>query len=189
MASPSTVQVGNRERLRRELAVAGIAGPLAGLIGGVLARLAMRGFAMAVDAEVGFSFGGTLGILFAGAVLGVVVGLVHAVVRRAVPGPWFVPGLALGLAATLGLVVPSIGGPGNEGSENGAAARVLFGAVAIGGGLATAWVAARTRRRFEAGGWTEDGWPAVGLLISAGMLLILATVLATSLVGAVVRAL
>ncbi len=149
----------------------------------------MRGFAMAIDRPGEFSIGGTLGIVVFGGMLGAVAGLACVLLRRAVPGPWPVPGLILGLAATIFLVVPSLGGPGQEGSEDPLATRGLFTVVAVGGSLLQAWTADRVRRRFAAGSWTEDGWPAVGLLVSAGVLLVLATLVVSNLAGAVVRAL
>ena len=98
-------------------------------------------------------------------------------------------GLLVGVAATVLLVVPNLGGPGQEGSEDPLAARGLFAGVAIGGSLLQAWTAHRIRRRFESGGWTEDGWPVVGSLVSIATLLILATVAVTNLAGAIARAL
>jgi hypothetical protein len=177
-----------RERIRRDLAVAGIAGPLAGIGGAILARIAMRAFALAIDRPVEFTPAGTIGIVVFGVMLGALAGLLFAAVRR-VPGPWPVAGVLVGIAASVLLVVPILGGPGQEGSEDPLAARGLFAAVAIGGSLLQAWTGSRIRRRFESGGWTEDGWPAVGFLVSVGTLLILATVAVTNLAGAVAGAL
>jgi hypothetical protein len=185
MASPSVVGVEAREQLRRELAVAGIAGPLAGIGGAILARVAMRAFALAVDRPVEFTVGGTLGIVVTGMVLGAVAGLVFAAVHRVIRGPWPVAGALVGIAVTVILVVPSLGGPGQEGSEDPLAARGLFAVVAIGGSLLQAKTATGIRRRFESGGWTVDGWPAVGALISVLVLLLLAASMASGLVGAV----
>ncbi len=123
-----------------------------------------------------------------GAVLGIVVALVHAAVRRVLPGPWFVPGLAIGIAPVILMAVLARGSVIEAGVDVGALVALAAG-VLIPGGLATSWVVARTRRRFEAGGWTEDGWPAVGFLISLGMLLILATVVVANLGGVVAAAL
>ena len=174
-----------RERLRRDLAVAGIAGPLAGIGGAIIARVAMRVFALAINRPVEFTPAGTIGIVVFGVVLGALAGLLFAAVRRVIPSPWPVAGSLVGIAASVLLVAPNLGGPGQEGSEDPLAARGLFAAVAIGGSLFQAWTASRIRRRFESGGWTEDGWPAVGFLVSVGTLLILATVAVTNLAGAV----
>ena len=60
-----------------------VTGAAAGaLIGGIGARLAMRGVALLGEGAPSFSIGGTLGILLMGAVLGAIGGLGFALVRR-----------------------------------------------------------------------------------------------------------
>lgn len=84
------------------LKVALPAGFMAGAITGVLARLAMRAFAMATDEKPTFSIGGTIGVIF---VFAVILGIPLAVIYlRFWPASGALPGLAFGLLLLLVLV-------------------------------------------------------------------------------------
>ncbi len=115
MATASAVQKapGVKEftaRFARGMAVGMLPGALAGLIaGGVGSRLAMRVMAATSSAAVQgtetefgatvgeISFGGTLFLLIAGAILGAAGGLIFMVVRRLLPWTGWAGGLAFGL--------------------------------------------------------------------------------------------
>ena len=178
-----TSSTGLLERLRRGLAVAGIAGLGAGLVGGGLARVAMRIFAVEIGAHGAFTIGGTLGILVFGLLIGIVAANVYIAIRAVVPGPWPVPAIVLGAAAAA-LVIATLGGPGNEGQERPELARALFAGVGLVGSFATAWIVGAVRARFAAAGWQTAGAPAVGLLLSVATLLILGFALASGIAQA-----
>src|SRR5688500_16713226 len=54
---------------------------------GIGSRIAMRFFALATSAASGFSLGGTMTVVFLGAVSGIGGGLIAALIHRFVPGP------------------------------------------------------------------------------------------------------
>jgi hypothetical protein len=64
---------------------------------GISARLAMRIVALVIDLPPGFTPRGTLNIVQVGTIIGVAPGLLYAVVRRWLPGPPIVQGLAFGV--------------------------------------------------------------------------------------------
>jgi hypothetical protein len=95
----------------RPVAVGVVSGTLAGLIAGVGARLAMRIVAIAIGEIPGFTPGGTLLIMAIGTTLGVVPGIVYALVRRWLPGPRMVRGFTFGTLLFVGFeVYPLIAG-------------------------------------------------------------------------------
>lgn len=63
-----------------------LAGAAAGVLWGIGARGAMRAVALAAGDRTEFTVGGTAMILVAGAILGAVLGLIFAAVRRWLPG-------------------------------------------------------------------------------------------------------
>lgn len=82
----------------------GVAG---GVVAGLVSRFSMRGVALAAGMQPGFSFGGTLGILVIGAVLGIPFALLFAGARRFIPLPERWKGLAYGaILGLLFIVVP-----------------------------------------------------------------------------------
>jgi hypothetical protein len=168
------------------MAVAGIAGVLGGAALGAGSRVVMRVFAILVGQPTEFTVGGSLGLVVFGAIFGLAGGLVYVVVRRFVPGPWPVPGLAFGLAL-VGLVLATMGGAGSEGSADPGLATRLFAGLALAYGVFTAWLAQLVERRLAAAGWTHDGWPAVGELVSLGGVLLIALGV-IGLVGELVQA-
>jgi hypothetical protein len=64
---------------------------------GVGGRLAMRAFALATARPPGFSLGGTLGVIFAGAIAGLLGSVIYLVVRRLLPSRLGGRGLAFSL--------------------------------------------------------------------------------------------
>src|SRR5262245_7295399 len=153
------------EWLRRGLAVGGIAGLGTGLVGGVLARVAMRAFADSIGQHATFTLGVTFTILVSGLLLGVAVANIYVAVRAITPGPSLVPALILGAIGAI-IVLATLGGPGAEGHERPELARALFAGVVVLGAASTAAFVRVFRRRFEAAGWPSDGAPAVGTLLS-----------------------
>jgi hypothetical protein len=89
---------------------------LIGLLSGVAflgigGRIGMRALALAVDRPTNFGLGATVGVIFIGAVLGLVGGLVFALVARGLPGTPAVKGLVFGtlfLAALIPLQPPAV---------------------------------------------------------------------------------
>lgn len=175
-----------RERVLRAMAVAGIAGVLGGAVLGAGSRVVMRVFAILVGQPTEFTVGGSLGLVVFGAIFGLAGGLAYIVVRRIIPGPWIVPGLAFGLAL-VGLVLATMGGAGSEGSADPGLATRLFAGLALAYAVFTAWLTHLVERRLPPAGWTDGSWPAVGALLSLGGVLILALG-AIGLVGELVRA-
>ena len=78
-----------------------ISGGLAGLVGGVLARVAMRVVAVGGGMTPSFSIGGTMGILFISAILGAGPGLLYAVTLPIWQAPPRQKGLVIGAALAL----------------------------------------------------------------------------------------
>ena len=81
-------------------------GPLLGIaigvpILGIGGRVAMRAIAHATNVTPGFSFGGTMTVVFLGAVSGAVGGFIYAVLARVLPNRRVVRGLAFGLVLVL----------------------------------------------------------------------------------------
>ena len=151
MATASVVQKspGMKEftaRFARAMAVGMLPGALAGLIaGGVGSRLAMRVMAatstaavQGTETEFGaivgeISFGGTLFLLIAGAILGAVGGLSFMAIRRLLPWTGWARGLAFGLLL-LGVFGRLIIDPNNfdfDVLDPAALAVVLFAAIFI----------------------------------------------------------
>jgi hypothetical protein len=80
--------------------------PLLGIALGVLilgigGRIAMRVIAHATNAPPGFSFGGTMTVVFMGAVSGLAGGLIYAVLARALPHRVATRAVIFGLILTL----------------------------------------------------------------------------------------
>jgi hypothetical protein len=82
--------------------VGALAGITAGVLTGASARIAMRMVADGVVDAVGrtpeFTVGGTLAIVFAGALVGAPLGVLYTVLARRLPGPAPVRGMLFGLA-------------------------------------------------------------------------------------------
>lgn len=106
------------------------AGVTAGVLWGIGARIAMRAVALADGGPTEFTIGGTLLILFVGALFGIPLGLLFAAVRRWLPGSGRQKGLAFGGGLLALLVVPfALLGAGDIGGD------VLDAPVLIGTGL------------------------------------------------------
>lgn len=85
------------------LRVAIPAGLLSGALTGVVARVAMRIFAVATGEQPGFSIGGTLAVIFVFAViLGIPLSLIYV---RFWPTSGVLPGIAYGAVLLLALIV------------------------------------------------------------------------------------
>jgi hypothetical protein len=81
----------------QRIGVGVLSGTLAGLVVGISARLAMRIVAVVIGLPPEFSPRGTLNIVQVGILIGVAPGVLHAVVRRWLPGPPILRGLTFGV--------------------------------------------------------------------------------------------
>jgi hypothetical protein len=95
----TTLQEIGMESLENVLKVAVPAGLLAGAFTGVVARVAMRAFAVATGEQPAFSLGGTLAVVF---IFAVILGIPLAVIYVRFLGS--IPGVAYGLLLLLVLV-------------------------------------------------------------------------------------
>jgi hypothetical protein len=111
----------------KEASWAMLAGVVAGLVWGVGARLAMRIVAIAEGDATEFSIGGTILILLTGAILGLPLGLIFAIVRRWLPGSGIGKGLSFGLILALLLLVPFAALGASDLGSGPTAAPVLIG--------------------------------------------------------------
>jgi hypothetical protein len=110
----STQQPGTRALLLRAARAAGIgslAGALAGVVWGVLARGAMRIIALAMYHYPSFSLEGTLMIVVLGVITGSIVGVIYAGLRWMLPWRRAWKGLTLCIALLLTLGALLYGGP------------------------------------------------------------------------------
>lgn len=102
MSVMSRVRQGGGVDLNRVAAGMAAGAFIGGVVGGLGARISMRFVAILSGAQPGFSLGGTLMIVFIGAILGLIFGLVYSGIRRYLPGSGALNGLVFG--ATLFLV-------------------------------------------------------------------------------------
>jgi hypothetical protein len=134
-------------RLARDAAIGAMGGTIAGILAGFGARVAMRIFAVETRSSVSMSFGGTLTILFFGVILGLGVGMIYGLTRRAVPGPTVLKGLLFGGILTLALVVPALLSQPGEAAPDVNLGLALFAPLAVAFGVATALAVAVLDRR------------------------------------------
>jgi len=131
----------------RGLALGGLAGLAIGPLAGAGARIVMRVFAVAVDRPIEFTFGGTVGLIVFGVILGPAAAIGYVAVRRFLPGPWPLRGLAYGvlLAGLVGLAFSSA--PAGEALPDPALGTTLFASLAVVVGFvsasATSWLDTR----------------------------------------------
>jgi hypothetical protein len=94
-------------RAARAIGIGSLAGALAGLLWGAMARGAMRLIAREMRQFPSFSWQGTLMILVMGLILGCLAGIVYAGVRRMLPWRRWWRGLTMGviLVLTLGALI------------------------------------------------------------------------------------
>lgn len=104
-----------------------LAGVAAGVIWGAGARIAMRLVALAERNTTEFSLDGTLLILVTGAIFGVPLGLLFALVRRWLPGSGIGKGLAFGLILAAILLIPLASLGASDLDSNPIEAPVLLG--------------------------------------------------------------
>ena len=134
-----------------QLAVGAIAGLVAGAaIGGIGARLAMRGVALAAGLEPGFTLGGTMIIFVLGAIMGMVFGLPYGWLWRLLPLPGRVTGLLYGLTLNLVFVLPLFFNQrnGEFGLVTPLVGFSLFGPIPIFYGLGLQWLSGRVEKHF-----------------------------------------
>jgi hypothetical protein len=93
-----------QRQIGRAVALAMLAGQLAGAAWGILARVAMRIVALAAHHYPNFSWQGTLGIIMLGVFLGALISLTYLAVRRLVPARG--RALAFGTLVLLALAIP-----------------------------------------------------------------------------------
>lgn len=167
------IQPMSGDRLRI-LAAASIAGVVAGVATGLMARLAMRFIVVLRGETPEFSLGGTAGILFAFVLMAGALAMTYALVTRGFrrgpgPGGWALVGLAL-LAGVL-VVTPL-----RQEISRGPAFVGLFIPVGLFLGWMAAWVGKRLTRRLPepTGGVASTGY---ALLAVPGLLSLVALLL------------
>lgn len=127
----------------RGLAIGGYAGLVSGLAAAAGARLAMRTFALAIDQPPSFTFEGTMVIVMFGLIVGPAVAVGYVAIRRLLPGPWPVRGLAYGAILAAFVAFAFGNGPVDEALADPGLGTRLFAGVAVVLGLviagATSW--------------------------------------------------
>jgi hypothetical protein len=115
----------------RGLALGGLAGLVSGAVAGAGARLAMRLFAVAIDQPTAFTVSGTMVIVTFGLIVGPAAAVGYVALRRVLPGPWPIRGLAYGaLLAAFVLASFSANGAG-EALPDSVLGTALFAALAL----------------------------------------------------------
>ena len=167
----------------RGLAVAGLAGILACIAGGVGARMAMRLFAIAVGQSTAFTIEGSMFIVVFGLLFGPALAVGYVLVHRVVPGPWPLRGLLYG-AALAGLEVLAFSGaPVDEAGPNPTLGTGLFATLAVLLGLVIAGATAWLERRLATPAATPGLLTGVGALIGALGALLLSALLLSAAIG------
>lgn len=157
------------------LAASALSGALTGaVIGGLGARLAMRGVALIGRMEPSFTLGGTLGICIMGAILGLLGGVLLGLVWRWLPGRALVKGAIFGgiLAVLVAILFLRVSG----GELDLAAAPVraaLFAWIPLAWGATTGWLYARLAPRLAGANTRQVGLGQLGLF---GLCVILAMI-------------
>lgn len=118
MSASTDIMASNRPTARvlllryaRAVGIGSLAGALSGIVWGVLARIAMRLIAQAMQHRPSFSLEGTLGILIIGAMLGGMIGVIYAGLRRILPWGRIWKALILGVALLLTIGMLLYAGP------------------------------------------------------------------------------
>lgn len=124
---------------RRRLLVGALAGAEMGLlVGGIGARAAMRLIALGQDRAPAFTVRGSLVVVFAGTLIGAIVGAAYVAVRRFIPGRGVVRGLLYSLGLQLlGLLIGfplPVRPPGGSFVAGDVIARVVFAGLLLAGG-------------------------------------------------------
>lgn len=157
------------------LAVSSLSGALTGAgVGGIGARLAMRGVTLIGGMEPAFTLGGTLAICVMGAILGLLAGVALGLLWRWLPGQATLKGTVFGAAAAVLVAILFLRVGGGELDLASPPARTaLFAWIPLAWGAATGWLAGRLQARFAGAPERQVGIAAFALF---GLCLLLALV-------------
>lgn len=157
------------------LAASALSGALTGaVIGGLGARLAMRGVALIGRMEPSFTLGGTLGICIMGAILGLLGGVLLGLVWRWLPGRALVGGATFGGILAALVAIDFLRASGGELDLAAPPVRAaLFAWIPLAWGAATGWLYARLEPRLAGAADRQVGPARLGLF---GLCLLLAMI-------------
>ncbi len=157
------------------LAASALSGALTGaVVGGLGARLAMRGVALIGHIVLSFTLGGTLVIGIMGAILGLLGGVLLGLVWRWLPGRALVKGATFGGIVTVLVAILFLRVSGGELDLAAAPVRAaLFAWIPLAWGAATGWLYARLEPRFAGANARQVGLARLGLF---GLCLLLAMI-------------
>ena len=134
-----------------KVSIGALAGLITGLVvGGIGSRIAMRVVALVAGIPPESTLGGTVGILFLGAFLGVPFGLLFMIGRRFVPFPNMVKGLLYGSILFLIFVLPLFISPEGEFAlTSPLTGIIIFGPIPIVFGFMLAIIVAKLETRYQ----------------------------------------
>jgi len=157
------------------LAASALSGALTGaVVGGLGARLAMRGVALIGRMEPSFTLGGTLVIGIMGAILGLLGGVLLGLVWRWLPGRALVKGATFGGIVTVLVAILFLRVSGGELDLAAPPVRAaLFAWIPLVWGVATGWLYARLEPRLARANTRQVGLGQLGLF---GLCLIVAMI-------------